>query len=78
MVQIMERIQIIRPCRFRYTVNDHADFCTINTVNQFPRMFMQAKAADRSFCYVVVKWNFSINQEHFQYFFLIDTVVNPF
>ena len=56
MVQITERIQVIRLCCFRYAVDDRAGFRTIDTVDQFPRMFMQAEAAERSFCYVVVKW----------------------
>ena len=78
MVQITERIQVIRLCCFRYAVDDRAGFRTIDTVDQLPRMFMQAEAAERSFCYVVVKWNFPIIQEHFQCLFLIDTVVDPF
>lgn len=78
MVQITERIQVIRLCCFCYAVDDRAGFRTIDTVDQFPRMFMQAEAAERSFCYVVVKWNFPIIQEHFQCLFLIDTVVDPF
>lgn len=78
MVQITERIQVIRLCCFRYAVDDRAGFRTIDTVNQLPCMFMQAEAAERSFCYVVVKWNFPIIQEHFQCLLLIDTVVDPF
>ena len=54
MVQITERIQVIRLCCFRYAVDDRAGFRTIDTVDQFPRMFMQAEAAERSFCYVVI------------------------
>lgn len=41
-------------------------------------MFMQAEAVERSFCYVVIKRNFTIIQEPFQCLFLIDTVVNSF
>ena len=44
MVQITERIQVIRLCCFRYAVDDRAGFRTIDTVDQFPRMFMQAEA----------------------------------
>ena len=78
MVQITERIQVIRLCRFRYAIDNRAGFRTIDAVDQLPRMFVQAEAAERSFCYVVVKWNFPISQEHFQCLFLIDTVVDPF
>ena len=66
MVQITERIQVIRLCRFRYAIDNRAGFRTIDAVDQLPRMFVQAEAAERSFCYVVVKWNFPISQEHFQ------------
>ena len=45
MVQITEQIQVIRLYRFCYAVNDRAGFRTIDTVNQLPCMFMQAKAA---------------------------------
>ena len=45
MVQITERIQVIRLCRFRYAVDDRAGFRTIDTVDQLPCMFMQAEAA---------------------------------
>lgn len=62
----------------RLAVDDRAWFRPIDTVDQLPRMFMQAEAAERSFCYVVIKWNFSIIQEHFQRLFLIDIVVEPF
>ena len=78
MVQITEWIQVIRLCCFRYAVDDRAGFRTIDTVDQFPRMFVHTEAAERSFCYVVVKWNFPIIQEYFQCLFLIDTVVDPF
>ena len=78
MVQITERIQVIRLSCFRYAVDDRAGFRPIDTVDQLPRMFMQTEAAERSFCHVVVKWNFPIIQEHFQRLFLIDTVVDPF
>lgn len=79
MGQITERIQVIRLCCFRYAVDDRAGFRAIDTVvDQLPRMFMQAEAAERSFCYVVVKRDFTIIQEDFQGLFLIDTVIDPF
>ena len=79
MGQITERIQVIRLCCFRYAVDERAGFRAIDTVvDQLPRMFMQAEAAERSFCYVVVKRDFTIIQEDFQGLFLIDTVIDPF
>ena len=48
MVQITERIQVIRLCRFRYAIDNRAGFRTINAVDQLPRMFVQAEAAERS------------------------------
>ena len=78
MVQITERIQVIRLCRFRYAVDDRAGFRTIDTVDQLPCMFMQAEAAERSLRCVIIERDFSIIQEHFQCLFLIDTVIDPF
>ena len=49
MVQIAERIQVIRLCRFSYAVDDRTGFRPIDTVDQLPCMFMQAEAAQRSF-----------------------------
>lgn len=77
-IQIAERIQVIGFRCFRYTVDDPAGFRTIDTVDQLPRVFVHTEAAECSFCYVVVKWNFPIIQEYFQCLFLIDTVVDPF
>lgn len=78
MGQITERIQVIRFCCFRYAVDDCAGFRTINTINQLPRMFMQAEVAERSFCRVIIEGAFAVIQEHFQCFFLIDTVIDTF
>ena len=39
MVQITERIQVIRLCRFRYAVDDCTGFRTIDTVDVFWRAF---------------------------------------
>ena len=78
MGQIMEWIQVIRFCGFRYAVDDRTGFCAIDTIDQLPCMFMQAEAAQRSFCCVIIKRNFTIIQEHFQCIFLIDTVMDPF
>ena len=57
MVQITERIQVIRLCCFRYAVDDRTGFRTIDTVDQLPRMFMQAEAAQRSFRCVFVEYS---------------------
>ena len=78
MAHITEQIQVIRLCCFRYAVNYCAEFYTIDAIDQLPRMFMQTEAVEHSFCYVVVKWKFPIIQEHFQFFFLLDTVVDSF
>ena len=78
MGQITERIQVIRLCCFRYAIDDRAGFRAIDTVDQLPRMFMQTEAAERSFCYVVVKRDFTIIQELSQGLFLIDTVIDSF
>ena len=78
MIQITERVQVVRLCCFRYAINDCAGFRTIDTVDQLPCMFMQAEAAERSFRCVVIEWDISIIQEHFQRLFLIDTVIDPF
>lgn len=70
---------MIRFCCFRYAVDDCTGFRTIYTVNQLPDMFMQAETAERSICCVVIKRHFTVIQEqHFQCFFLIDTVMDPF
>ena len=41
-------------------------------------MFVQAEAAERFFCYIVVKRNFTIIEEYFQWLFLIDIVLDFF
>lgn len=61
MVQITERIQVIRLCCFCYTVDDRPGFRTIDTVDQFPCMFLQTEAAERSFRYVVIKGSTTVS-----------------
>ena len=76
--QITERIQVVRLCCFRYAVDDRTGFRSIDTIDQLPCMFVQAEAAEGSFCCVVIQRNFTVIQEHVQCFFLIDTVIDPF
>ena len=78
MGQITERIQVIRLSCFRNAVDDRTGFCAIDTIDQLSCMFMQAEAAERSFCCIVIKRYFSVIQEHFQCLFLIDTEMDPF
>ena len=77
MVQITERIQVIRLCCFCYTVDDRPGFRTIDTVDQFPCMFLQTEAAERSFRYVVIKDQL-LYQSGTLSVPLPDTVVDPF
>ena len=75
--QITERIQVIRLCCFRYAVDDCTGFRTINAVDQLPCMFVQAEAMERSFCYVIIKRNFTIIQEPFQFLFFVQGQLKP-
>ena len=59
--QISEGIQVIRLCCFRNAVDDRTGFRTIDTVDQFPCMFVQAEAAERSFRYVVIKGSTTVS-----------------
>lgn len=52
---------------FRYAVDDRTGFRPIDTVDQLPCMFMQAEAAERSFCYVVVERNLTIIQADYTF-----------
>ena len=57
---IFEEKVLAKNSCFRYTVDDCAGFRTIDTIGQFPRMFIQTETAESAFCYVVVKKNFTI------------------
>ena len=63
--QISEGIQVIRLCCFRNAVDDRTGFRTIDTVDQFPCMFVQAEAAQRPLCCIVIKRDFTVIQEYF-------------
>ena len=56
MVQITERIQVIRLYCFRYAVDDCTGFHIIATADQLLCMFMWAEAVVGSFCCVVIVW----------------------
>lgn len=63
--QISEGIQVIRLCCFRNAVDNRTGFRTIDTVDQFPCMFVQAEAAQRPLCCIVIKRDFTVIQEYF-------------
>lgn len=52
--QITERIQVVRLCCLRYAVDDRTGFRAIHTIDQLLCMFVQADAAENSFCFVVI------------------------
>ena len=53
--KIPERVQIVSLCSFRDAVNDSTGICTIRTVDQLPRIFMETKAAQGTFCRIVIQ-----------------------
>ena len=55
-LQIAERIQVIRLCGFRYAVDDRTGFRTVDTVDQFPCMFVQTETAQRPFRCVIANF----------------------
>ena len=59
--QVSEVIQVICLCCFRNAVDDRTGFRTIDTVDQFPCMFLQTEAAERSFRYVVIKGSTTVS-----------------
>ena len=63
--QVSEGIQVICLCCFRNAVDDRTGFRTIDTVDQFPCMFVQAEAAQRTFRCVIIKRDFTVIKEYF-------------
>ena len=77
MFKIPERIQIVSFCRFCDAVDNGTGICAIQTVDQLPCMLMETKAAQSTFCRIVIHRNITVFQKGFQRNFLIDTVVDP-
>ena len=63
--QITERIQVVRLCCLRYAVDDRTGFRAIHTIDQLLCMFVQAEAAQRPLCCIVIKRDFTVIQEYF-------------
>ena len=61
--QITERIQIIHLHYFYNTVDDRTGFRAVDTINQLPCMFVQTKAAQRTFRCVIIKRT-SLSSQH--------------
>lgn len=56
---------MIRLCCFRDVVDDRAGLCAVYTVDQLPRMFVQAEAAQCTFRCVIIKRDFAVIQKYF-------------
>ena len=77
-LKVIIRFQIVCFCGFRNAVNDGTGLCTGNGIDHHPVFLANAEPTDGLLRSVIVHRRFTIVQEYFQVFLLIQRIIETF